>query len=205
MPDEQFQQDLEPAGAETVEVDRVTSNEEEATHRIGHGAQAARKQHASRRRGRPRRHRARPPEAPGVALLAVAARDHNVEVARLRLFEERGDKLRRMLKVRIHHADPWSPRHAETLHHRRSQAANVTTVHLLQQDDLALTLRGQALDQLGRTVVAVVHEDDLKGDRWKCGLQPLDHVRHVLAFVLGRHHNRQERLRLDRLDGSTLQ
>ena len=101
-----------------------------------------------------------------------------------------------MLKVRVHHADPWSPGRAETLHHRRSQAADVTTVHLLQQDDLALTVRGQVLDQLGRTVVAVVHEDDLQGDGWKGGLQPLDHVRHVLAFVLGRHHNRQERLRL---------
>ena len=75
-----------------------------------------------------------------LAVLAVAARHHEVELARLGLLEQRGDQLGRMLKVRVHHADPWGASRAQALHHRPAQAADAAIGRLAQQDDLAAAL-----------------------------------------------------------------
>ena len=193
MPDEDLEQDLEAARPQRVEVERLAPHQEEAAHRVADASEAARERHVRRGGGGPRRHRPHPPEAPGVAVVAVPARHHDVEVARLALLEQRGDQLRRVLEVGVHDADPRAARLAHALKDCRAEPADPPLRRLRNQDELVMPVLRERIDQLASPVVAVVDEDDLDRDGGKRGLEPLDQCGYVVAFVLGRDDDRQKR------------
>ena len=192
--DQDLEQDLEAARSQLVHRDRVPAHEEEAAHRVGHPAQPLREQQPGHGRARARGHGARPAKAVPLAALAVAARDHEVELALLGLLEQRGDQLGWMLEVGVHDADPRSASRAQALHDGSAQAADAAVGRLGQQHDLSPAAVGGRLDDLGGAVGAGVHEDDLHRDRGQHGLEALDQRLDVAALVLGRHDDREEGL-----------
>ena len=133
------------------------------------------------------------PKLPASPVVAVPARHHDVEVAGLALLEQRGDQLRRVLKVGVHDADPRAARLAHALKNRRAQPADPPLRRLRNQNQLVMTVLRERIDQLASPVVAVVDEDDLHRDGGKRGLEPLDQRGYVVAFVLGGDDDRQKR------------
>ena len=130
------------------------------------------------------------PKLAGVAVVAVAARHDDVQLARLALLEQRGDQLGRVLKVRVHDADPRTARLAHALEHRGAQPADSPLGRLRHEHELVVAVLRQRVDKLARAVVAVVDEDDLHRDRGQRGLEPLHQRGYVVALVLGRYDDR---------------
>ncbi len=190
-PDDDLKENLETAGLQNIEVEGGAANEEEAAHRVRNGLQPTREGYLGDRCGSSGQPQAGPAERSGAPLMAEPACDDQIALFSPRLDKHATDRRGRMLKVGIHDADPGGPCRTNPRHHSPAETTASPGRLTVNEADIEILPIAKVHDRLGRAVVAVVDEDNLRRQVSQGGVNELDKRSDVAELVPGRHDDRQ--------------
>ncbi len=192
--DEDLQQDLEADRVEPAHIDRAAPEHEQATHRVAHRRQPARKQDLGEPCRHGRGHRpARTVQAVHRARTRIPGADNHVHVVPHRRRGHLGRRFRWMLQVRVHHQDPVSPGRTNAEQYRTGQAPPALSGLAVQEPYRHRTDPGERLHDRRRVIGAVVDDDYLCDQRRHRAAEPFQQRLDVARLVAGRNNDGEPR------------
>ena len=132
-------------------------------------------------------------ECTDVAVRAEATGHDDLRIRGLGARQQSRHGLRWVLQVTVHDAHPGPPSHPDARDDGSAEAAFALAVDTVQQPDVARRRPADGEDRLGRSVVAVVDDDDLHRHVGQDVLERGNERHDIGLLVASRHDDGQQR------------